>query len=122
MSKLDGLFGSHLGNLERSLDRTTLRQGLIANNIANVNTPGYKRKDVDFGIELNKAMGDSSTQLIGNDADIKTTYGSNRRDGNSVDLEGEVVHMAETENRYRLLSEMTTRYFNGLKSVIREGR
>ncbi len=122
MSKLDGLFGSHLGNLERSLDRTTLRQGLIANNIANVNTPGYKRKDVDFGIELNKAMGDSGTQLIGNDADIKTTYGSNRRDGNSVDLEGEVVHMAETENRYRLLSEMTTRYFNGLKSVIREGR
>jgi flagellar basal-body rod protein FlgB len=108
--------------LERSLDRTTLRQGLIANNIANVNTPGYKRKDVDFGIELNKAMGDSGTQLIGNDADIKTTYGSNRRDGNSVDLEGEVVHMAETENRYRLLSEMTTRYFNGLKSVIREGR
>ncbi len=122
MSKLDGLFGSHLGNLERSLDRTTLRQGLIANNIANVNTPGYKRKDVDFGIELNKSMGDSGTQLIGNDADIKTTYGSNRRDGNSVDLEGEVVHMAETENRYRLLSEMTTRYFNGLKSVIREGR
>jgi flagellar basal-body rod protein FlgB len=122
VSKLEGLFGSHLGNLERSLDRTTLRQGLIANNIANVNTPGYKRKDVDFGIELNKAMGDSGTQLIGNDADIKTTYGSNRRDGNSVDLEGEVVHMAETENRYRLLSEMTTRYFNGLKSVIREGR
>jgi flagellar basal-body rod protein FlgB len=122
VSKLDGLFGSHLGNLERSLDRTTLRQGLIANNIANVNTPGYKRKDVDFGIELNKAMGDSGTQLMGNDADIKTTYGSNRRDGNSVDLEGEVVHMAETENRYRLLSEMTTRYFNGLKSVIREGR
>lgn len=122
MSKLDGLFGSHLGNLERSLDRTTMRQGLIANNIANVNTPGYKRKDVDFGIELNKAMGDSGAQLMGNDAEIKTTYGSNRRDGNSVDLEGEVVHMAETENRYRLLSEMTTRYFNGLKSVIREGR
>ena len=122
MSKLDGLFGSHLGNLERSLDRTTLRQGLIANNIANVNTPGYKRKDVDFGIELNKAMGDSGSQLMGNDAEIKTTYGSNRRDGNSVDLEGEVVHMAETENRYRLLSEMTTRYFNGLKNVIREGR
>ncbi len=122
MSKLDGLFGSHLGNLERSLDRTTLRQGLIANNIANVNTPGYKRKDVDFGIELNKAMGDSGAQLMANDAEIKTTYGSNRRDGNSVDLEGEVVHMAETENRYRLLSEMTTRYFNGLKNVIREGR
>jgi len=122
VSKLDGLFGSHLGNLERSLDRTTMRQGLIANNIANVNTPGYKRKDVDFGIELNKAMGDSGAQLMGNDAEIKTTYGSNRRDGNSVDLEGEVVHMAETENRYRLLSEMTTRYFNGLKSVIREGR
>lgn len=122
MSKLDGLFGSHLGNLERSLDRTSMRQGLIANNIANVNTPGYKRKDVDFGIELTKAMGDSGAQLMGNDAEIKITYGSNRRDGNSVDLEGEVVHMAETENRYRLLSEMTTRYFNGLKSVIREGR
>lgn len=122
MSKLDGLFGPHLGNLERSLDRTTLRQGLIANNIANVNTPGFKRKDVDFGIELNKAMGDSGTQLMGNDPEIKTTYGSNRRDGNSVDLENEIVSMAETDTRYRLLTEMTTRYFSGLKNVIREGR
>ena len=56
------------------------------------------------------------------DKGIQITEGSIRRDGNSVDLESEVVALAETDLHYRMLSEMTGRYFSGLKSVIREGR
>ena len=45
-----------------------------------------------------------------------------RVDGNSVDLEKEVTAISETELRYDMLSEMTGRFFSGLKNVIREGK
>jgi flagellar basal-body rod protein FlgB len=45
-----------------------------------------------------------------------------RLDGNNVDVEREVMSIAETEHRFNALTEMTSRYFSGLKSVIREGR
>lgn len=113
MRMLDQLFGSHPGNLERALDRATLRHELLSKNLANVNTAGYKRKDIDFTMALDEAM---------EEAEPKTDMGSIRSDGSSVDLEKEVVAMAETELRYQLLTEMTSRYFSGLQNVIREGR
>jgi len=117
---LEGIFGSHVNHLTRSLKQAGLRQDLLSENLANVNTPGYKRKDIDFGIEL-----DSAKTKLGNKKHenmIRKDEGSLRRDGNSVDLESEVANMAETEFRYRLLTDMTNRYFTGLKSVIREGK
>ena len=120
MALLDGIFGPHVNNLSRSMKQASLRQDLLSENLANVNTPGYKRKDIDFGIELERAK----TSLIDkkHGGFIKKNEGGLRRDGNSVDLESEVANMAETEFRYRLLTDMTNRYFTGLKSVIREGR
>ncbi|MBL8060923.1 MAG: flagellar basal body rod protein FlgB [Chthonomonas sp.] len=102
------------------MKQASLRHNLLSENLANVNTPGYKRKDIDFGIELEKASSRMIDKRHG--AMIKKSDGGLRRDGNSVDLESEVANMAETEFRYRLLTDMTNRYFTGLKSVIREGR
>lgn len=51
------LFGSHSVNLERALDRTTHRANLLTKNLSNVNTPGYKRVDTDFGITLENRTG-----------------------------------------------------------------
>ena len=45
-----------------------------------------------------------------------------RVDGNNVDLEHEVMGIAETELRYEALTDMTSNYFAGIKSAIREGR
>jgi flagellar basal body rod protein FlgB len=42
--------------------------------------------------------------------------------GNNVNLESEVMHMAETELRYQTLTDITATYFSGLKNVIREGK
>lgn len=119
---MDRLFGSHVNNLSNSLGRTTLRHSLVTQNLANVNTPGYKRRDVDFGVELSRAESRFRIRNTDDSPEIRTYEGSLRRDGNSVDLEAEVVALAETEFRYRLLTDMTNRYFNGLKNVIREGR
>lgn len=118
---LDNLFGPHLSNLSRSMDRTTQRHALVSQNLANVNTPGYKRRDVEFGIELEQA--ESRFQLNRRrEAQVQVFEASNRMDGNSVDLEMEVAALAETEARYRMLTDMTNRYFSGLRNVIREGR
>lgn len=111
---LDQLFGNNPANMERALSRASLRHELLAKNLANINTPGYKRQDVDFAMVLDQEV-DRRTA-------IRTDRGSIRTDGNSVDLEQEIVAMAETELRYQMLTEVTSRYFSGLKNVIREGR
>ncbi len=107
---------------------TSQRAGLLSRNLANVNVPGYKREDIDVAItpETESNPGDFTPNLHKMNAKFgrdKTNSGQSIRiDGNSVDLENEVMSIAEMEMRYQLLSEITSRYFQGLKSVIREGR
>ena len=119
---LEGLFGPHVNNLSRSLKQTSLRHTLVSENLANVNTPGYKRRDLDFGIALETADSKLKGNRLHGDSQIKVSGGAMRRDGNSVDLESEVAAMAETEFRYKLMTDLTNRYFSGLRNVIREGK
>lgn len=124
MALLDGLFGPHIHNLEKALDRTSQRHSLLTANLANFNTPGYKRKDLDFAITLDEEVGKSSRlrewreQKEARESDNTSI----RLDGNNVDLEREVFALAETQLRFQALTDMTARYFSGLKNVIREGR
>ena len=80
-----------------------LRQSLLANNLANVDTPGYVRKDVDFQSTLAAAMqeGMSPDQV---QFDV-TTDGSApmQADGNSVDADTESARMAENGLQYQSL-------------------
>jgi len=117
---LNNIFEPHLSNLTRSMSKTTQRYGMLSNNLANINTPGYQRQDMDFGIELSQAQGMMGQGSSPSGQSAKT--GPMRRDGSTVNLETEVSSLAETETRYRLLTEMTNRYFTGMKSVIREGK
>lgn len=123
MQMLDRLFGPQSNNLQNALGRTSQRHALLNENLANVNVPGYKRKDIDFGIELETAQsmaaGLSPSAL---QSGVRTSTGSVRVDGNSVDLEQEVAGIGESELRYEMLTEMTARFFGGLKNVIKEGR
>ena len=48
----------YINVLGKAADASWKRENIIANNLANVNTPGYKRKDIDFGAVLNKELGD----------------------------------------------------------------
>lgn len=121
---LDNLFGPHSANLSAALSRTTRRHGLLTENMSNVNTPGFKRQDIDFGIELERAQRTERPRRFESPAfdGTRTDQSDVRLDGSSVDLEKEVVSLAETELRYQALTDMTSRYFSGLKNVIREGR
>ena len=120
MRILDNLFGPRVGDYAKAMSRATLRQSLLTDNLANVNTPGYKRRDVSFNIELegaSKKFGPFNQQ----DDGITTDQSSIRADGNNVDLESEVEGLNETEIRYNALTEMTAAYFNDLKTVIKGG-
>jgi len=123
---LDNLFNPQLDRLQRSLGHTAERQGLLMNNLANVNTPGFKRQDMDFSIVLDEAQGGSPRLKQWRDraqADFGGAGSSSVRvDGSSVDLEHEVMAIAETDLRYQALTDLTSRYFAGLRNVIREGR
>lgn len=112
MPSIDGLFGPKFDHLQESLGLAAKRQGLLMENMANANVPGYKRKDVDFSLQLESKMAGLG----------RRESGSVRVDGSSVDPEREVVSIAETEQRFEALTEMTSRSFQMLKNAIREGR
>lgn len=125
MQILNELFAPHLNNLDQALDRTSKRHSQLTGNLANANTPGYKRKDSDFNIILDaesnqaevrmKEMREHRQQMLSDRTSIRV-------DGSNVDMEREVMSIAETELRYQALTDMTGQYFSGLKNVIREGR
>jgi flagellar basal-body rod protein FlgB len=104
------------------MSKASERQTMLVNNLANVNTPGYKRKDTDFNILLEDSM-DNFDQVVANRTHgaMQAEKSSLRVDGNNVDMEFEVMSIAETEARFNTLTELTSRYFSGLKNVIREG-
>lgn len=112
MASIDGLFGPGVNNLQQSLGLASKRQSLLMENLANADVPGYKRKDMDFSLQLESKLGGMAHR----------SSESVRLDGSSVDPEREVVSIAETESRYETLSELTSRTFSALKNAIREGR
>lgn len=118
---LEKLFGTHSLNLQRAMSKATQRQSLLSQNLANGNTPGYQRKDIDFDIRLEaeEQKGPRRSPLL---SGRSPSGGPPRSNGNSVDLEKEVVAIAETELRFQTLAELTSRHFSGLKNVIRGGR
>jgi flagellar basal-body rod protein FlgB len=90
--------------LERAISGASLRQTVLANNLANAETPGYRRMDVDFHDALAQAMGSGSAAAIEN-----TTFSSQqdpqslRADGNGVDVDTESAAMAKNGLEYEAL-------------------
>jgi len=125
VASIENIFGSDLDNLQNAMSRATRRHALIADNLANVNTAGYKRKDIDFNIILNAKMNQSKVheqEMKDQQAQEASDRTSLRIDGNNVDMEREVMSMSETELRYDTLANLTQSYFSNMKSVIREGK
>jgi len=118
-----------------ALDGLSLRQKVTANNIANVDTPGYKAQQVKFEDQLQQAMRDNTepglplqatnAAHLGGDSS-KTTLtavehqnNTLRNDGNNVDVDVEMTTLAETTIRFQALSQMARMKFTLLKSIIK---
>ncbi|MBD5470618.1 MAG: flagellar basal body rod protein FlgB [Lachnospiraceae bacterium] len=114
-----------------ALDATTKREAIISNNIANVNTPNYKRKDIRFETELKNAFiranGDSvdfrvkDLDLEALEPEVYTDYAklSYRYDGNNVDINTENGIAAANQIKYNGLMEILNKNFTQLQSVMK---
>lgn len=104
-----------LAALGRYLDLTAFRHGLIAGNVANIDTPGYRARDIDFRSELDRAQAAQPhvTEVTGL---------IERPDGNNVSLDREGLLMAQTQLQYRLGIQLARVEFRRLLTAINEGR
>ena len=119
---------NYINILKKAADASWKRNEVISNNIANVDTPGYKRKDVQFESYLMGALtGDGSLdKRVANvrmdtiNPQVYTDYSnlSYRMDGNNVDIDTETAMHAENQIRYYALMDSMTQEFNRLKMVL----
>ena len=127
-----GMFG-YVNVLKAVADASWTREEVLTNNIANVDTPNYKRQDVDFTTYLNSALsrtnGGSSSltnrvnNINYNDVAIRT-YTDNstlsyRTDGNNVDLSTENVELAAEQINYNALIDSMNNEFSRFKAVLK---
>lgn len=126
------IFDSPMFNiLQKGLDATSLRQRVIANNVANVNTPGFKKSYVSFEDQLKAAIKGEGGTLKGTHAKhIGTASGAfapevkqvkdttMRYDGNNVDVDEEMVNLAATTIQYDVIAQDLIDHFNILGTVI----
>ena len=117
--------------LDKAMDASWMRHDAISNNLANVDTPNYKRQDVDFETQLAKALRHSRYKSMdAKVADLKTrrltpvAYKdyegfSYRIDGNNVDPDTEGVYMAKNQVVYQGLYQSVAEEFKNLQAVMK---
>ncbi len=131
---IEGLFGRGVTVLERAMDIRMARQQLLASNVANIDTPGYRHLDVDFEQSLRQLMAhedaaQASTDLTarGRSADDLTPPALKISgidglmigpDSNSANLEILMGRVVENEIQYRIAAQFMGSRFNKLRTVL----
>jgi flagellar basal-body rod protein FlgB len=110
---------SILSQLESYLSLTNQRETVIASNMANVDTPGYRTKDVDFQGELARAMTspDGSTRH----AAARDVSGLlERPDGNNVDIDREAMKLSKVQLQYQMGTQLMKDRFHQIITAINQ--
>lgn len=126
--------------MQRSMNAATMRNDVINNNIANATTPNYKRQDVTFHEELKRAL---RTEALAPGTPMRTTHEKHipghritdyrsvvakkttnynsyqNNDGNSVDIDREMVEASKNSMYYNSLAQRTAKEFGKLKFLLR---
>ena len=121
---------NYVNVLDKAADASWKRENVLSNNIANVDTPRYKRKDIDFESVLKTELTGGSNKSLDykiNNLDLSdlnatiyrdlTNY-SYRLDGNNVDIDVEEVEYASEQLRYQGITAGINNEFNRMKTVI----
>lgn len=122
---------AYVNVLDKAADASWNRENLISANLANVDTPGYKRRDLDFQTalktELARGNHDSLDERIGRLDDSKLNpmsytdlagY-SYRLDGNNVDIDTENVELASEQLRYQGIAAGINQEFSRMRAVLK---
>lgn len=129
------LFSDTIQTLDDALNYASSKNRAISNNIANVDTPGYKAKDVEFkhvlNDELNTSFEAKRTQAnhlpfnqLHIDKPFQTVTRQNtmyNHNGNNVDIDKEMAQLAKNQIYYQALADRMNGKFSSLKTVIGGG-
>jgi flagellar basal-body rod protein FlgB len=127
---MDALFGKTIGMLSAVLDFRSERHKVITSNIANIDTPHYRPKDLVFTEEL-KEMIESGERVtmtgsreghLSGKGDPGEAVFEVVEAGERVDLDSEMAKLAENNLMYNLAVELLARKFKGLNTVLREAK
>ncbi len=113
-----------IASLAHFLDISVFRSGLILSNMANIDTPGYHTRDINFRQELENAAGDRDGNLEAasfSPAAHPVRGLIERPDGNNVNLERESMLLADTQLRFNTCVQLLRDRFRMLSSAIHEG-
>jgi flagellar basal-body rod protein FlgB len=110
------MLDSVTGSLERYMDLLSMRQKVVASNIANADTPGFKTQDLDFQSEFSAALSGSQPQA----SEVAALPVKN--DGNNVSLDREARLLAENALRFNLASSLIKGQIRMVKEAIQEGK
>lgn len=121
--------------LAKAMDAASLRQQVIANNIANANTPGFKRSTVVFEEILRSALDEKTGQKREGQASpgverlnevqprvVRDSSTTMRTDGNNVDIEMEMAQLAMNTINYNSAAQLLNGKLAQIRYVINEGR
>ncbi len=121
---------NYINLLDKAADASWTRKSVIDNNIANVDTPGYKRQEVDFESTLKSALKDYQYESLDSKIDnldlsslnarTFTDYAnySYRMDGNNVDMDVEQTELASEQIKYEAITSSISSEFARMKAVI----
>lgn len=131
---LDGLFGSRIDGLHKTMELTAKRQDAIASNIANAETPGYRAADVDFAGELDRAFSKQSSPItttnskhmdIGEGGVARFVHdlsGSTKPDGNNVDIDIQMGQLSRNRSQYSNAATFMRASLSFIGNVIRQNQ
>jgi flagellar basal-body rod protein FlgB len=113
----DGIMLENTGvGIERYMNLLSASQKLVSSNIANVDTPGYRTKDVDFQSELASQFGSLEPTAV-EVSGLKT-----KNDGNNVNMDRESRRLSENALRFAVATNLVRGQLQTLRSAIDEGK
>jgi len=113
---MNRLYGAAIPGLESAMRFRLARQGVLASNVTNADTPGYRRFDMTFQDALERASGLQSTHarhLSGGSEGYRVVRGprGTRPDGNGVDRDQEVLHMVRNAGSFQDSATVLSRIY-----------
>lgn len=135
---MKGLYSSQIHLVGRVLDMQLQRQNVISSNLANVNTPNYKPRELEFENELQKALGlDMQGDMARTSGEHMPTAFDSRtfspewfkqfkprqiHGEDRVNLDKEMVKLTKNQLHYTALTQVIAKNFEGIKTIIQEGK
>jgi len=111
-----GMLDPIVDRLGQYMDLLSTRQKLVASNIANADTPGYKTQDIDFQFEFMSLVNGQQPQTVQAEGLVQ------KPDGNNVNMDREARLLAENAMRFNLASTLVRSQLKTVRAAIDEGK